>query len=140
MPGCVLREHHPPILARAAARAAPGDTLPPVRRPSISRTSAALLLVFVVVAWLLTEASPGALLAAAVAVWVLFKIGFAMLGGLARPVPEPPPPGELRKVKITYRCSICGTEVRMTVANDQMPEAPRHCLEDMDLVTPVDDL
>jgi hypothetical protein len=43
-------------------------------------------------------------------------------------------------VKILYRCSICGTEVRMTTANDQMPEAPRHCLEDMDLVTPVDDL
>ena len=58
----------------------------------------------------------------------------------AEPVPEPPPAGELRKVKITYRCSICGTEVRMTTANDQMPEPPRHCLEDMDLVTPVDDL
>ncbi len=40
-----------------------------------------------------------------------------MLGGLVRPMPEPPPPGELRKVKITYRCSICGTEVRMTVAD-----------------------
>ena len=24
----------------------------------------------------------------------------------------------------------------MTVANDQMPEPPRHCLEDMDLVDP----
>jgi hypothetical protein len=30
--------------------------------------------------------------------------------------------------------------VRMTVANDQMPEAPRHCMDDMELVTPVDDL
>lgn len=92
------------------------------------------------VAWLLTDASPVALLAAAVAVYVMFKIGFAMLGGLARPIPEPPPPGELRKVKITYRCSICGTEVRMTVANDQMPEPPRHCQDEMDLVTSVDDL
>jgi hypothetical protein len=99
-----------------------------------------LLGVFVAVAWLLTEASPVALLVAAIAVFVLFKIGFAMLGGLAQPVPEPPPAGELRKVKILYRCSICGTEVRMTVANDQMPEPPRHCLEDMELVTPVDDL
>ncbi len=99
-----------------------------------------LLVVFVVVARLLTGASPAALLIAAGAVWVLFKIGFAMLGGLAQPLPEPPPAGELRKVKITYRCSICGTEVRMTVANDQMPDPPRHCLEDMDLVTPVDDL
>ena len=95
---------------------------------------------FVVVAWLLTEASVVALVIAAVAVWVLFKVGFVMLGGLAQPVPEPPPAGELRKVKIMYRCAICGTEVRMTVANDQMPEPPRHCMDEMDLVTPVDDL
>ncbi len=99
-----------------------------------------LLLAFVVVAWLLTRASLFALVVAALAVWVLFKIGFAMLGGLARPIPEPPPAGELRKVKIMYRCPVCGTEVRMTVANDQMPEPPRHCMDEMDLVTPVDDL
>lgn len=109
-------------------------------RPSISKTSAALLLVFVVVAWLLTKASLVALLVAAGAVWVLFKIGFALLGGLARPAPDPPPPGELRKVKILYRCSVCGTEVRMTTANDQMPEPPRHCMDEMELVTPVDEL
>ena len=111
-----------------------------MRRPSISRTALVLLGAFVVVAWLLTEASLLPLLVAAFAVLLLFKIGFAMLGGLAQPVPEPPPPGELRKVKLTYRCSICGTEVRMTTANDQMPEPPRHCLEDMALVTPVEDL
>jgi uncharacterized protein (DUF58 family) len=109
-----------------------------MRRPST--TALVLLAIFVVVAWLLTEASLVALLIAALAVFVLFRIGFAMLGGLAQPIPEPPPAGELRKVKITYRCSICGTEVRMTVANDQMPEPPRHCLEDMELVTPVEDL
>lgn len=106
----------------------------------ISRAALIWLGVFVVVAWVLTKASLVALLVAAAAVWVMMKIGFAMLGGLAQPVPEPPPPGELRKVKLMYRCSICGTEVRMTVANDEMPEPPRHCLEDMDLVTPVDDL
>ena len=64
-----------------------------MRRPSISRTALVLLAIFVVVAWLLTDASPIALLVAALAVFVLFKIGFAMLGGLAQPVPEPPPPG-----------------------------------------------
>ncbi len=77
---------------------------------------------------------------ALVAAAVLIKMGFVMLGGLARPVPEPPAPGELRKVRLTYRCGICSTEVRMTAANDQMPEPPRHCMEDMDLITPVDDL
>ena len=71
---------------------------------------------------------------------VLLKVGMAMLGGFARPVPPPPEAGELRKVRLTYRCSICGTEVRMTQANDQMPEPPRHCMDDMELVTPLEDL
>ena len=71
---------------------------------------------------------------------VLFKVGSTILGSFARPVPAPPDPGELRKVRLTYRCSICYTEVRMTMANDEVPEAPRHCMEDMELVTPVDDL
>ena len=71
---------------------------------------------------------------------LLVRIGVALLGGMARPIPEPPPPGELRKVKLVYRCGICGTEVRMTAANDQDPDPPRHCMDDMDLVTPVDDL
>ena len=75
------------------------------------------------------------LVAAAFAYGIL-RIGVVMLGGLARPVPEPPPPGELRKVRLLYRCSICGTEVRMTAANDEDPEPPRHCLEDMELVAP----
>jgi len=63
-----------------------------------------------------------------------------MLGGLARPIPAAPPAGEMRKVKITYRCEICGTEVRMTAAPDQDPEPPRHCQEDMTLMTPADDI
>ena len=74
------------------------------------------------------------LVIAVAAFWVIWKIGTTMLGGLARPIPEPPPPGELRKVKLVYRCSICGTELRMTAANDDVPAAPRHCQEDMDLV------
>lgn len=71
---------------------------------------------------------------------IILRIGMRMLGGFAQPLAPPPEPGELRKVRLTYRCSICGTEVRMTQANDEMPEPPRHCLEDMDLVTPIDDL
>jgi hypothetical protein len=75
---------------------------------------------------------------AALATYVLLLVGVTMLFGLAQPIPEPPPPGELRKVRLTYRCSICGTEVRMTAANDEDPEPPRHCQEDMDLVAPID--
>jgi len=79
-------------------------------------------------------------LIALVAMAVLLKVGMNVLGGFARPIPEPPEPGELRKVRLVYRCSICATEVRMTMANDEVPEPPRHCMEDMDLVTPVEDL
>ena len=74
------------------------------------------------------------LLVAVVAGLLIWRAGTIMLGGLARPVPEPPPPGELRKVKLVYRCSMCGTELRMTAANDDVPEPPRHCQDDMDLV------
>lgn len=66
----------------------------------------------------------------------IFKVGFMMLGSMSQPLPEPPPAGELRKVRIEFRCSICGSEVRMTTANDEMPDPPKHCLEEMDLVTP----
>ena len=71
--------------------------------------------------------------------YFFWRTGFRILRGMAAPIPEPPPPGELRKVKIMYRCGICGTEVRMTVAPDQEPPPPRHCLEDMDLVAPIED-
>ena len=67
----------------------------------------------------------------------IFRIGFVMLRGLSRPVPPPPPPGEMRRVNLRYRCGICGTEVKMTHATDELPESPRHCLEDMDLVAPI---
>ena len=77
-----------------------------------------------------------AVVVTALATYVLFMMGMTMLGGLARPVPEPAPAGELRKVKIMFRCSLCGTEVRMTIAPDEEPQAPRHCMEDMDLVAP----
>ena len=70
--------------------------------------------------------------------FLIIRIGLAMLRGLATPLPEPPPAGELRKVKIMYRCSICGAEVRMTIAPHEDPEPPRHCQEDMDLVAPLE--
>jgi hypothetical protein len=73
-------------------------------------------------------------------VFAIVKVGLWFLRSLAMPAPEPPPPGEMRKVKMSFRCDVCGTEVRMTMAPDQDPPPPRHCLEDMRLVTPVDDL
>ncbi|MEZ5177299.1 MAG: hypothetical protein R2746_03180 [Acidimicrobiales bacterium] len=77
---------------------------------------------------------------AVLAAVVLLRVGMKVLGGFARPVPEPPDPGELRRVRLTYQCSICSTTVRMTMANDEVPEPPRHCQEDMDLITSPDDI
>lgn len=71
--------------------------------------------------------------------YAIFRIGLAVLRMFAQPLAEPPPPGELRRVKLMYRCELCGTEVRMTAALDEDPEPPRHCMEDMVLVTPVDE-
>ena len=99
----------------------------------------AVLVAIGVLTGLVTHASGVSVAIAVLAGWLIAKLGYATLAGLGHPVPEPPPPGELRKVRITYRCSICGTEVRMTAANDEVPEAPRHCLEDMDLVAPIMD-
>jgi hypothetical protein len=68
---------------------------------------------------------------------VVWKVGVSLLRGITTPLPAPPPAGEMRKVNLRYRCSICGVELKMTLANDELPDAPRHCQEDMDLVAPV---
>ncbi len=75
------------------------------------------------------------LVIAVVAFVLIMRVGLSILRALARPN-EPPAAGEMRKVNLRYRCSICGTEVRMTQANEELPDPPRHCLEDMDLVAP----
>ncbi len=75
------------------------------------------------------------LLIAVAAFVVMMRLGMMVLASLARPN-LPPPPGEMRKVNLRYRCSICGTEVKMVQAAEEMPPAPRHCLEDMELVAP----
>ena len=100
----------------------------------------AAIVVVGAIASMLAGFGVGKSLVAAGACWLILRIGVLMLGGLARPIPTPPPAGEMRKVKITYRCEICGTEVRMTAAPDEDPEPPRHCQEDMTLMTPVDDI
>ena len=79
------------------------------------------------------------------AVFAALLLGFAILGvgwfflrTFATPAPPPPEPGTLRKVKLTFRCPTCGTEVRMTAADTEDPEPPRHCMEDMELVAPIE--
>ncbi len=81
-------------------------------------------------------------------IWVLFglaigaflwKTGMGMLRSFTTPLPGPPPAGEMRKVSLRYRCSVCGVELKMTMAPDEDPPPPKHCLEEMDEVAPLYD-
>ena len=67
---------------------------------------------------------------------VLWKSGLGLLRSFSAPMPAPPPAGELRKVNVRYRCNVCGLEIKLTLAPDEDPPPPRHCLEDMDVVAP----
>ena len=80
------------------------------------------------VIWLLVK------VALALVVFVLImRVGMMILGGLARTYAAPEP-GEMRKVNLRYRCSVCYAEVKMVQASEELPAAPRHCQEEMDLV------
>jgi hypothetical protein len=69
---------------------------------------------------------------------IIFRLGWAMARNLSRPLPPPPPPGEMRRINLRYRCGLCGAELKMVLATDDVPEPPRHCMEDMDLITPLE--
>jgi type IV secretory pathway TrbD component len=71
--------------------------------------------------------------------FVLWKSGIAMLYSMTQLPPEPLPTGEMRKVSRKYRCDVCGVELKMTMAPDEDPPPPRHCLEDMAEVAPLFD-
>jgi len=80
-------------------------------------------------------------------IWVLlgvvimafvWRLGIGMLRSMTSPLPEPPLAGEMRRINVRYRCSMCGVELRVVMAPDQDPPPPRHCLEEMDLVAPVE--
>ena len=66
------------------------------------------------------------------------KIGFGMLRSMTTSLPPPPPTGEMRRINVRYRCSVCGVELRLTMAPDEQPPPPRHCLEDMDVIVPAE--
>ncbi len=69
----------------------------------------------------------------------LWKTGMAILRALSAPPMPPAEPGELRKVNVRYRCDVCGVELRLTMAPDDDPPPPKHCLEDMIEVAPLYD-
>jgi hypothetical protein len=107
----------------------------------VKRSTVVLVVIGVGVTAALTvlfDVSFGKAAIAVLVIGVLLRIGWAVLASLSELPPEPPDPGTLRKVKLTYQCQICGAEVRMTVAASEDPEPPRHCLDEMVLLTPVE--
>jgi hypothetical protein len=72
-------------------------------------------------------------LAVAVAL-VVYVIGASMLRKFHVAPPEEPDPEDIQAVDLHFRCIVCGAEVTMTAAQED-PEPPRHCREDMVLVT-----
>jgi hypothetical protein len=78
------------------------------------------------------------LLMAGAAILILW-LGTSFLRTLGSPPPEAPPVGELRKVRLHYRCPQCGMELRVDSSPTEEPLAPRHCMDEMDLVAGLDD-
>jgi hypothetical protein len=64
----------------------------------------------------------------------LWRVGVGMLRSMSTPLPPPPPAGELRRVSVKFRCGVCGLEIKTTLAAEEEPEPPRHCMEEMDVV------
>ena len=72
----------------------------------------------------------------AVAVVAIYVIGAGTLAKFKIAPPAEPDPDSVVPVDLRFRCIVCGAEVTMTAANAESEiEPPRHCREDMVLVT-----
>ena len=85
-----------------------------------------------------TDASPFAVVVAVLATYLLMRVGFGLLAGLAQPVPD-----AAAGRAAQGQAHLPLQHLRHRGAHDdgqrRVPDPPRHCLEDMDLVTPVED-
>ncbi len=68
---------------------------------------------------------------ALVAALLIYLIGAAMIRKLKVDPEAEPDPANVRPLDLRFRCVVCGAEVVMTAAQDDDPEPPRHCREDM---------
>ena len=75
---------------------------------------------------------------ALVAAVLIYVIGAAMIKTFHVDPADEPDPDAVVPVDLRYRCIVCGAEVTMTSAQaGEDPDAPRHCREDMVLITSV---
>jgi hypothetical protein len=66
---------------------------------------------------------------------VIYLIGAGIVRTFTNLPPSDPQDFVMRKVNYRYRCTVCGTEVTMTSTPEgDVPDSPRHCREDMNLV------
>jgi hypothetical protein len=61
---------------------------------------------------------------------IIWRASIYLIRMLAVPPPEVDPE-DVVAVRQDYKCTVCGTEVTMTVQNLVEDAAPRHCREDM---------
>lgn len=47
------------------------------------------------------------------------------------PQPDDPDPDQVKEIAVDYKCIVCGMRLTITHAQDENPDAPRHCREDM---------
>ena len=64
---------------------------------------------------------------------VIWRVSIYFLRMLSTP-PDDVDPDDVSETLQHYRCSVCGAEVTMTMANNVEVSNPRHCREDMVLV------
>ena len=69
-------------------------------------------------------------LAIGLAIWTVLM---AIIRAVANPPPDVDPDDVVETLR-RFRCSLCGTQVTMTVTNVSEPRPPRHCREEMDEV------
>jgi hypothetical protein len=73
---------------------------------------------------------------ALLAVVGIYVIGATVLAKFKIAPPAEPDPDQVVPVDLKFRCGVCGAEVVMTAAQaDTEIDAPRHCREDMILVS-----
>jgi hypothetical protein len=66
----------------------------------------------------------------------IYLIGAGILAKFKIAPPAEPDPDQVVPVDLRFRCTVCGAEVVMTAAQaDTEIDAPRHCREDMVLVS-----